>query len=95
VIKSLFDLGIPLEKLRAAISDSVAVNVCAMKLLELAASSLIPIECFGHILHRTGEALENIGADKASSSYVCFFSNSPGTIAEWRNFSGVCDPLYS
>jgi hypothetical protein len=34
-------------------------------------------------------ALENIGAEKALSAYVCFFSNSPGTVSEWRQFSGV------
>jgi hypothetical protein len=88
-MKTLFGLGISLDKLRAAISDSAAVNILAMKYLELSASQLIPIECWGHILHRTGENLEDITSEKLRNSYVAFFSRSHGTIAEWRKFSGV------
>jgi hypothetical protein len=84
------DLDISFEKLRVAISDSAAVNICAMKFLELSCSNLIPFECFGHILHRTGEAIENVGADTIRSSYVAFFSKSHGTMSEWKEHSGVC-----
>ena len=58
---------------------------------------MIPIECFAHILHRTGE---NCGDDRdlvkaIREKNVDYFKNSHKRISSWRDFSDQAIPSHN
>ena len=89
------EYGVAGNHLLAAARDRVAANSVAMHTIKILFPDVLDIGCYSHTLDHVGEHFDTPFLEEFSHSWLTFFSHSPRTRMEWKEFTGRAMATYS
>ena len=89
------ELGIAFNLVVAAMHDRAAVNMVAMRTVNVLYDRLMSVGCWSHTLDHVGQKMNTPILEELTKLWISLFSHSPKTRVMWRTLTGLPPPSFS